>query len=269
MALKDFQHACLELTLRPDTRQALAQGELVFVGLSASEKEDLKQLGAEFFEAQSQAHQALQMDTLRQLTPYSVRKLLGADHVEQVLTQMQYQDSLPPAYDHRAQLSAFLHAVLDFLRQQQLIIPHLWDAVQYELTAARLSFFRLPNSEGQREGPLLSRAAQVIELGPHFPQVLKQLRQGLLGSKYSEVPKQSFLMLRDFQGLILEPVSELLAQCLQACQGRRSWEALSQELLAQAEQSGLDEESLRAEAKTLQTAYGHYIKRGVLLDRQG
>ncbi|HEY9842254.1 MAG: hypothetical protein ACAI44_33165, partial [Candidatus Sericytochromatia bacterium] len=187
-------------------------------------------------------------------------QLLGPEHFRAVLDNLLGQASLPPLYPRLQLLSEVLNHSLGYLGRQHLIIPHLRDLISYELAAAHLDFFCLPKPLAATPGPRLASWARLIRLGSQFPLLLESLNRGYAAPDLSETPKQRFLLTREFRGLRLEVLPPLVAACLEACDGQTPWEVLAQAALQQ------QEPDAGGELAALQTWYGHFLQRGVLVE---
>jgi len=254
MSLKHFQQAWMALVFNPSARSAWLAGDNLFHGLEPEEQASLRGLTSAYLEQVAALEQTQHLAVLEQMLPVRVRHLLGEEQTAAFLAHFLEQKMMPPLYPTHPLLSVLLNHLLLYLSEHNLIIPHLRDLISYELTAAHLDFFKLPQVSPEQRGPVLATWARVVRLGKHFPLVISQNRRDL--ATLSETPKQDFLMLRDFKGLKLEKLAPISARCLLQCQGDKSWAEILTAL------------GPNLQVQAMQSLYEQYLQRGILSDRE-
>lgn len=252
MSLKYLQQSWLELLSHAAQREAFQRGELSgpIDGLEAHEMQSLRQIDPEWLASMAKAHTESVTQHLLNAFPESIFNLIGPVHAQAVVNALLIREPSIPCFEPRALVSLLLNELLHALTTAELMIPHLRDLVHYELAAAQLCFFRLPEDrQVPLAGPLLADWVRIVRLGKYFPLFLRQ------GSAvpFSETPREEFLLLRDFQGLKLELLNPLTAACLQRCQGNESWESILSRVAGQTDESHLTQSLM------------YYVQRGLVL----
>lgn len=259
MGLKSYQQAWLALLLNQDRRVNWLSGRERFHGLDKQSAENLAHIDPQILETIVRESHSQRLLTLVQSLSEPMRCLLGQKHTEAVALRFLETEPLLPLYPRECSQTALLNQILDYLSEEHLLIPHLKDLLAYELSIVQLRFFSLPRVHAYRPGPVLASWASVLVLGHHFPTVLEALSQNRTVPERSESPRQHFLLLRDFRGLKLEVLHPILARCLRACDGRKIWSEIVQDVLAEeSETEGL------LETDALQAWLTQYLKRGIL-----
>lgn len=262
MSLKAFEQAWLEILLNPAMRQAWLAGDKRFHQLNPQELAILQACSRESLISRSHQLHRQRQQVLEAALPSRIRQLLGHSHSQALIAHLLEQGSPPPLYPYRQLLTSLMDACFDYLGQQQVTVPHLRDLVSYELASAHLDFFALPRPLPLTPGPRLAAWARLLRLGCQFPLLLESLNQGEEPPPLAEVPRQLFLLTREFRGLRLEALPPLVASCLENCDGQKSWAELVAQLHTQ--QAIPDNE-----AEALQAGYERLLQRGVLQKSTG
>lgn len=140
---------------------------------------------------------------------------------------------------------------------------HFGEMCRYEMSLKSLSFYQLPVPLPTGTGPVLASWARVVYLGPHFPLLLQALTTSERQETQAQWPTQPatpYLLLREFKGPRLLPLSPWMADILDQCKGQKTWEALIEDILKNYPQL-----NLVAERESLLRAEQAYLKEGILL----
>lgn len=231
MSIKTFQQISIDLALSADLDAEQVQQHSLYNSLNAIERKYLQELSLnQLKELKSTAHQA-NYSQLARLMPAKVQALLGAEIVNQLLETYLIQERLPIFHPRAHLLRHLLNFVQVYVQQQDLIIPHLKDVLNYEICTLDLVFFGLPLKTQYSNGPQLSASASSVRLGEQFPQVLLYLQQNLSVLHFDEQIKQMFLISRGIKGIRLEKLSAQRYACLELCNGERTWDEIVQRVL--------------------------------------
>jgi len=157
--------------------------------------------------------------------------LLGADYASELLAR------LPLSLMSQAGFSDFKLALLvglqSVLAAEEVVIPHLAQVLEYEITVLKLHYHRLPHPLLWGEAPAWADWACLLKAGPHLSEVLERLRLGKALSPCSEFPLQTYLLTRDLGGARIEALHPLVAACLAEVDGQRFWSQIVESVLAE------------------------------------
>lgn len=163
--------------------------------------------------------------------PARLGVLLGLDYASELLAR------LPLSLMSQAGLSQFKLALLlgfqSVLAEEEVVIPHLAQVLEYEITVLKLHYHLLPQNTLWGEAPVMADWACLLKAGPHLSEVLERLRQGKALSPCSEFPLQTYLLTRDLGGARLEALHPLVAACLAEVDGQRFWSQIVESVLAE------------------------------------
>ena len=237
---------------------------------------EIQPLNLENLSATEQAHlqnwnqaQALQQalyqkvaDYVLESVPTTLKKLCKPHQLSPLIHLfLKHQKSI--AFHEQGQLEIQL---LRFLAETSLAQnSHFGEMCRYEASLKSLSFYQLPVPLPDCPGPVLASWARVIYLGPYFPLLLKSLTTPERQETQEQWPTQPatpYLLLREFKGPRLLPLSPWMAEMLDQCKGQKTWEALIENSLENYPQL-----NLVAERESLLRAEQAYLKEGILLKR--
>ncbi len=227
MSIKTFQQISIDLALSADLDEEQVQQHSLYNSLNAIERKYLQELSLnQLKELKSTAYQA-NYSQLARFLPAKVQSLLGSETVNRLLDAYLIQERLPNFYPRSHLLRHLLSFVQTYAQQQELIIPHLKDVLNYEVCTLELAFFALPSETSYGSGPQLAASAGTVRLGEYFPQVLLHLHQNLSVLHISEQSRYMFLVSCGIKGIRLEKLSAIRYACLELCNGERSWYDIS------------------------------------------